>query len=138
MTDREKVIKGLECCKIPFTKCYDGGCPYFENDGCKARLKGDALALLKAQEPKVMTWEEVERHNNQDGCVWFEQPTYNAVAAFVRKDDEDYTEIISPYLLGEPINHGYMANRFYGKAWRCWTSRPTDAQREATPWERLN
>ena len=51
MTDREKVIKGLECCKIPFTKCYDGGCPYFENDGCKARLKGDALALLKAQEP---------------------------------------------------------------------------------------
>lgn len=51
MPDREKVIKGLECCKIPFTKCYDGGCPYFENDGCKARLKGDALALLKAQEP---------------------------------------------------------------------------------------
>lgn len=51
MTDREKVIKGLECCKIPFTKCYDGGCPYFENDGCKARLKGDALALLKSQEP---------------------------------------------------------------------------------------
>lgn len=48
---REKVIKGLECCKIPFTKCYNGGCPYFENDGCKARLKSDALALLKAQEP---------------------------------------------------------------------------------------
>jgi len=22
----------------------------------------------------------------------------------------------------------------YGKSWRCWTSRPTDAQREATPW----
>lgn len=52
MPDREKVIKGLECCKIPFIKCYDGGCPYFENDGCKARLKGDALALLKAQEPQ--------------------------------------------------------------------------------------
>ena len=24
---------------------------------------------------------------------------------------------------------------YYGKVWRCWTSRPTDAQREATPWE---
>lgn len=48
---REKVIKAMECCKIPFTKCYNGGCPYFENDGCKARLKGDALALLEAQEP---------------------------------------------------------------------------------------
>ena len=99
-----------------------------------AKLK----ALSKAQEPRVMTLEEVEQHNNQDGCVWFEQPTYNAVAAFVRKDDEDYTEIISPYLLGEPINHGYMANRFYGKAWRCWTSRPDQATREATQWTAQN
>lgn len=47
----KKVINGLECCKIPFTKCYNGGCPYFENDGCKARLKDDALTLLKAREP---------------------------------------------------------------------------------------
>lgn len=23
----------------------------------------------------------------------------------------------------------------YGRTWRCWTSRPTDEQREATPWE---
>lgn len=22
----------------------------------------------------------------------------------------------------------------YGRKWRCWTSRPTDAQREAEPW----
>lgn len=54
--DREKVIKGLECCKIPFTKCYNGGCPYFENDGCKARLKSDALALLKEQEAVEPVW----------------------------------------------------------------------------------
>ena len=25
--------------------------------------------------------------------------------------------------------------REYGKTCRCWTSRPTDEQREATPWE---
>ena len=29
--------------------------------------------------------------------------------------------------------------RYYSKdynvKWRCWTSRPTDTQREATPWE---
>lgn len=92
------------------------------------------MDYLSAQEPRVVTLEEVKQHNNQDGCVWFEQPTYNAVAAFVRQDEE-YTEIISPYLLGEPINHGYMANRFYGKAWRCWTSRPTEAQREKVKWD---
>lgn len=90
--------------------------------------------MLKAQEPRVMTLEEVINHNNQTGCVWFEQPTYNAVAAFIRQDDE-YTEIISPYILGEPINHGFMINKFYGKAWRCWTSRPTKEQMEAELWQ---
>ena len=24
---------------------------------------------------------------------------------------------------------------WYGKTWRCWTSRPTDEQREAAPWQ---
>lgn len=54
MIGREKVIKGLECCKMPFSKCYDGGCPYFEDEGCKAKLKREALELLKAQEEKVV------------------------------------------------------------------------------------
>lgn len=99
-----------------------------------AQAIDEIIAMLEAQEPSVMTLEEVKRHNNQDGCVWFEQPTYNAVAAFARKDDEDYTEIISPYLLGDPINHCYMENRFYGNAWRCWTYRPTDEQRQEVKW----
>ena len=33
---------------------------------------------------------------------------------------------------------GEVDDRFkklYGYEWRCWTSRPTDEQREATPWE---
>lgn len=80
-----------------------------------------------------MTLEEVKRHNNQDGCVWFEQPTYNAVASFAIQDEE-CTEIISPYILGEPINHGYWSNSNYSHTWRCWTSRPTDKQREAVKW----
>lgn len=136
MDKLEKVIKGLECCLANG----HNNCPYESTDegidkvtSCTTYLMRDALALLKAQQPRVMTLEEVMQHNNQDGCVWFEQPTYNAVAAFVMRD-EDYTEIISPYILGEPINHGYMANKFYGKAWRCWTSRPTDEQREAEAW----
>ncbi len=29
-------------------------------------------------------------------------------------------------------NTGYEG---YGKSWRCWTSRPTDEQRRATPWK---
>lgn len=92
-----------------------------------------AIAALETQEPRVLTLEEVKRHNNQDGCVWFEQPTYNAVAAFVIQDEE-CTEVISPYILGKPINHGYWANIAYNVKWRCWKKRPTDEQRKAVAW----
>ena len=97
------------------------------------QIINDAIAALTDKMPRLMTLEEVLQHNNQDGCIWFEQPTYNAVAAFIIRD-EAYTEVISPYILGEPIDHGYMANKYYGKAWRCWTQKPTDAQREAEKW----
>ena len=31
--------------------------------------------------------------------------------------------------------HDYMCASDYGKTWRVWTYRPSDEQREATPWE---
>lgn len=55
MVDREKVINGLECCILrdPDDKMRCGECPYNESDTyCLNRLKMDALALFKAQEPK--------------------------------------------------------------------------------------
>ena len=134
MSDSDKVIKGLECC-LEVTKC--DVCPYSNGHGLwcgnNNELLEDALELLKAQEPRVMTLEEVKQHNNQDGCVWFEQPTYNADAAFVIQDEE-CTEIISPYILGEPINHGYWSNSDYNVTWRCWTSSPKKDQMEVIPW----
>ena len=55
MTDREKVIKGLECCNSlhndSIVKCATD-CPYWEFDAkCRGFVMHDALALLKAQEP---------------------------------------------------------------------------------------
>lgn len=59
MTNKEKVIKGLECCAaMSGDECRE--CPY-EHE-CKdtdlpygmPRLAADALALLKEQEPKPM------------------------------------------------------------------------------------
>ena len=51
MTDREKVIKGLECCSMPGDKRDCDLCPIGFGEGCALKLKRDALALLKAQEP---------------------------------------------------------------------------------------
>lgn len=56
MVDREKVIKGLECCTTG-TGCISD-CPYFKEfpmtDGrCIIALQADALALLKEQETEI-------------------------------------------------------------------------------------
>lgn len=48
MTDREKVIKGLECCLEK--ECKGGGCPYSEEGSKCDYLLYDALSLLKEKE----------------------------------------------------------------------------------------
>ena len=64
MADREKVIKGLECCtkKVCIYKDTENECPYCELCGeyedafedCTTALAKDAIALLKAQEPVMV------------------------------------------------------------------------------------
>jgi len=57
MVDREKVIKGLERCKL-YNKVNCDKCPYDYNgrgngkSECTAELASDVLALLKDQEAK--------------------------------------------------------------------------------------
>lgn len=65
MTDREKVIKALECCTGYC--CEEIGCPYFDTeDDCEEKWRDDAITLLKAQEPLVMTWEEAQANVNEE------------------------------------------------------------------------
>ena len=51
MTDREKVIKGLECCNTPnnHEECPYNGAEHYNI--CTHQLLNDAIKLLKAQEP---------------------------------------------------------------------------------------
>ena len=70
MADREKVIKGLTCCRNGF--CF--ACPY--NDGvdgnvdCKQKWADDALELLKAQEAvvPVLAHEGANKQRNDYKC----------------------------------------------------------------------
>ena len=144
MTDREKVIKGLECCLGKGQKrgmCED--CPYDTNAGrMKCNLGDmhvDALALLKAQEPMVATWQDVI------GAAIECKPLYIEVKDSEDKEPgDDRWAMVTQYK--DSITNGmiramssYVTSEVlfaedYGKRWRCWTSRPTDEQREATPW----
>ena len=81
------------------------------------------------QVPRVLTLEEV-RLLGKDAVVWYEhkgvvgQPRPRVVE-FVFDDHITFTD------------GGIWAfsTDCYGERWRLWTSRPTDGQREATPWK---
>lgn len=67
--DMEKVIKGLEICYYPPSKCED--CPYHDlpdEQSCNDVLCLDALALLKKQEATkwISTAERLPKSNPED------------------------------------------------------------------------
>ena len=136
----ERAIKGLECCtKYPneFGDCMGGDCPYGPRIECHKELLQDALALLKAQEPRVMTLEEVRGSLKQP--IWEEVRSShkNLYTGWVLAYDIQKGQGITGTRLGMAEPSGRMAwygLEDYGTKWRCWDKRPTDEQREDTPW----
>lgn len=127
MNKQEKVIKGMECCG-GISSTYD--CPYQGSkgcDNCRGNIYLDALTLLKAQEPRVMTLKEIVSAE----CVWIEYATSeNIVIALpwnIELTDDTYNFIGMPNCFVE-------FRSLYGEEWRCWTSRPTDEQRKEARW----
>lgn len=120
MADREKVIKGLECLSSAEV-CNDSDCPYYDFD-CTQKIAYDALELLKEQKPRVYTYDEVNKLNdNLIEVVWFE--AHNFV-------------YITPMLTRNTNFENESSDWFkYGHDWRCWSARPTEEQREAVKWD---
>ena len=143
MIDREKVIKELECCTTlnhNGTKC--ANCEYanqFINGDCQIYLLRDALELLKAQEPTVMTWKEliaaalgcspvyieVKENEDKESC----DDRWAMMTQFRDNITNGVIRAMSSYVTSE-----ILFAEWYGKTWRCWTSKPTDEQRKAVKW----
>lgn len=134
---REQVIKGLECCLrgTDWEKMCDE-CPYEATEEEKQhvdwdchldQLRKDALALLKEQEARVLTLEEVL---GGDEC-WVEYINggYGYCDCYL---DDDAKSIVINRTLRKDFN---VPPNGYGKVWRCWSARPTDEQRKAVKWE---
>ena len=138
MTDLEKVINGLECCNSlhndSIVKCATD-CPYWEFDAkCRGFVMRDALALLKAQEPRVMTLGEVLENAGEIGFpCWVEDHNEDIGGVFlfpaVVTSDDTYVEYI-----GNTCYEGAIYHWAYNKRLRCWTSRPDEKRRAETPW----
>ena len=89
-------------------------------------------------EPRVLTLEEVKGMKRLAVCAVEQRSkviknTFNAeYGGIVTIDNENFLDF---GLYGD-TNRYRRAEPGYGKTWRCWSSRPTDAQREAAPWEK--
>lgn len=141
MTDLEKTLKGLECCsKYTGDECQH--CPYEPvcnpKPGERNPLMMDAITLLKAYQPHVMTLEETKKNS----VIWLENYTDPA---------EGVEPVIRPAIIESAKNGGFLvidseetddndglvwlSESDYGKEWRPWSDMPTIKQREAVPWQ---
>lgn len=124
MTEQEKrdrVIEGLKRI-LHSGKMYEA---HLVIDTCEA-----AIALLKAQEPRLMTLEEVRDEAEYMYLEKHSETGSDLYGCAIRGDWDGYGIEL---LMGE---YDTARERWseYGKRWRCWTSSPTDEQRRNTPW----
>ena len=132
MDKLEKVIKGLACClKDDCDNCpyydpeVDHDCDYF-GKCLRGNMYHDTLELLKAQESRVMNVDEVRE--------WVGKQRVDREPICVEVKDNICAWIVSDEYWDMQMDIN-LSSDLYGKTWRCWTSRPTDEQRGATPWK---
>ena len=137
MADREKVIDGIERCMLVTGEVRCKDCPYF-NVCCEEDMEEvpktmllAALTLLKAQGPRVMTYDEMMKAE----ICFLEVKGIEEIDPFIRYEVDDKSYWSSPYTNNKDNPFELLAEQeeYLIKA-RCWTSRPTDEQRAATPW----
>ena len=104
-----------------------GVCDLVQKDADLDEMYTDAIAILKAHEPRVMTLAEAAEKN----VVWYDWRTLGVRPAKVNRVPSK-TGTYRVQRFGD-IDDWVHADE-YGEYWRCWTSCPTDEQREATPW----
>ena len=127
MIDRESVIRQLTQ--------HIARADYIETDwmDCVSvpMLRG-ALTLLKEQEPKILTLEEVKKLSDHD-VAYIETTISSFVNPAIYQPEngnDDYACVVSTWL-----KSGFYAWNTYGKDWRLWTHKPTQEQMEAAPWQ---
>ena len=139
MPNREKVIKGLEHELRNRGKCghycREGIetflCEYDKDGLCIQHWGKGALALLKAQEPRMMTFEEAFHNANT-----YRTSPDSVKPVFVQFRFEEYADegLCPPWRGG--VNQRALLEQTgaYGLDYVFWTDRPTKEQMEAVQW----
>lgn len=152
MTDMEKVIRGLEVClAADLTEDENpcAPCPYFFDGMCQNTMKAGALALLREQEPRVLTVKDVKRVGADNFCAWSSEDltilwvegfgkSYGIAPVVAKWDEDDWNgepnDIVRAYYFGSDLDEKFNLNE-YNKTWRLWTNKPTKTQRMGAAWD---
>lgn len=98
-----------------------------------------AIGVLKAQEPRVMTLEEVVALQEGKGDVWIEETAMPGITPWIiaatLTEKTDWQEHEALWFSDDQCHYVTDYNLNTADGWRCWTSRPTDTQREAVKWD---
>ncbi len=141
---RDRILNGLAACLPETEEDAEIGCEGCDYGCCKAdavsvpmAMLEDIRALLKAQRARVMTL-DLPPSEWEDKVIWLEIKGKKPIPCLFRKCCDRmmfgrYERIMSFDAIGSSKEGGYFL-RNYGVNWRCWTSRPTVEQMEATPW----
>lgn len=86
------------------------------------------MAMRRA-EPKnrVLTLEELKNHA---GFLWNE----NRYDSFESEGEPAYAENDFLYVGDGNVDLKLNISKIYGRHWRCWLRKPTEAERRGTPW----
>ena len=131
MTEREQVIAELLYLKHD---CLEGS--------ATDQTLDKAIALLKAQEPRVMTLDEVK----QERICWIEDADdgmtvrlFPATMFGICEHADGSKSYIflaqKPGAIDAQNGEWWYLIEDYSETWRCWTSRPDEKRRDETPWE---
>ena len=128
MIDREKVIKGLGAVKETLEDM---------RDKLGAKWCEDAIALLKAQEPRVMTLEDVLKLRFNE-VVYFEMAISGVMIPAIVIDVIEHMPdgeigLLQLRHIQQPASNADL--EYYGKTWRVWDRMPTDEQRVKVKWD---
>lgn len=130
MIDRDKVISNLQILRTwcAVTPSYDMGLSCREREKAVGWLE-NALKLLKAQEPRVLTVDEVR--NNYMDYVYIETNTGWLECTIMDSGKSNRYFCVLVYGRDECFMGSWKE---YGKTWRCWSARPTDERRKEVKW----
>ena len=121
MADREKTLIGLECLITNETPCE--GCPYYGSGNCRKNIAKDARELLKDQEPRVLTFDEVKK--SPDRLMWLQFKSANASDGYEMHPTAPYADDDPRLRACVNFQSGHVQMKgLYGKQWRCWTAMP--------------